>query len=276
MMRKLLWSLFVLVALSACDGKKDVAPPPESEAPTDSVEAEPDSLEQVAEEVIPPKSADELFNDFIYGFMTSRKFQKERVRFPLPYVEMGRRDSLKAGQWRFDPLYSRRETYTVIYGRVKDKRMAKSTQLDSVVVETLNLVRKRVKQYLFQRGPIGWMLTSIQVTPLSANENSDFLTFYQRFATDSVFQRAHVAEFVDFTTYDTSTFEEISGTVDVDQWFAFRPELPHNEITNVCYGQSYRHTPYRIVVIDGLSNSMTSSLTFKREGRTWKLVAFEN
>ena len=69
------------------------------------------------------------------------------------------------------------------------------------------------------------MLMAVGETPLAANENGDFLAFYQRFATDSLYQRSHVADPVEFRTYDSETFEEISGVVDVDQWFAFRPDL---------------------------------------------------
>ena len=120
------------------------------------------------------------------------------------------------------------------------------------------------------------MLMAVGETPLAANENGDFLAFYQRFATDSLYQRSHVADPVEFRTYDSETFEEISGVVDVDQWFAFRPDLPRDVITNLRYGQPYAGSDCRIVVINGLSSSLSCNLTFKRWGKTWRLVAFQN
>lgn len=266
----------MVAVLAACDGKKEVAPPVEPAVVRDTVETVADTLEPETEEVAPPKSADELFDDFIYGFMTNRRFQKSRVQFPLPFDAGGHRRMLTAAEWRFNPLFAEHETYTVIFSREEDMQMPKSTAVDSVVLEWCELSRGRVRSYFFERGQAGWMLMAVGETPLAANENGDFLAFYQRFATDSLYQRSHVADPVEFRTYDSETFEEISGVVDVDQWFAFRPDLPRDVITNLRYGQPYAGSDCRIVVINGLSSSLSCNLTFKRWGTTWRLVAFQN
>ncbi len=276
MMKRILWISFLLVCMASCERKKPVAPQSVVDEVIDTVESVADTTDTIAEEKEPPKSVDELFNDFIYGFMTNRKFQKSRIHFPLPCEVNGKKDSLSVEQWRFDRLYAREEAYTVIYVTAQDEEMAKSTALSHVVVEWIDLVRRKVKAYEFNRQPRGWMLTALRVTPLSQNENASFLTFYQQFATDSAFQREHVTDPVEFKTYDTDSFEEISGVVDVDQWFLFRPDLPHDVITNIRYGQSYKGRKSRVVAINGLSSSMFSNLTFEREGDTWMLVAFEN
>ncbi len=275
-MKRLLWCLLLLTCVVSCQEKKTVAPEPVPVVEEDSVVAVVDTTAVVEEEIDPPKSADELFNDFIYGFMTNRKFQRARIRFPLVYEVNGRVDSIMPDEWDFDRLYSEKEVYTVIYGKASEEEKAKSTSLSHVVVEWIELTRRRVKSYEFDRGPRGWMLTALRSMPLGRNENASFLIFYQRFATDSVFQREHVTDPVAFKTYDSENFEEISGVVDIDQWFLFRPDLPHDVITNIRYGQSYKGSKFRIVAINSLSSSMFSYLTFEREGDTWMLVAFEN
>ena len=283
MMKRLLLGSLVLWLWCACTKKKETMPlsVPETPDDTSSVPVDTfilpvDTVESVIEEVDPPTSVDELFDDFIYGFMTNRKFQYSRIRFPLPYAADGREDSLTAAQWRFDRIYSQQESYTVIYARAKEEQMAESTDLSHVVVEWIELEKSQVSEYIFDRLPEGWFLTAFRIVPVTENVNADFISFYQCFACDSVFQREHIREPVEFKTYDNDSFEEISGVVDVDQWFVFHPDLPTDVITNIDYGQSYTDSDYRIMAINSLSSSMFSYLTFKRSADTWILVSFEN
>lgn len=132
-------------------------------------------------------------------------------------------------------------------------------------MEWINLNKKTVKQYDFQREEGIWKLKALRYEAVRQNANADFLNFYQRFAVDSAFQRRHVSQTVSFKTYDSDNFETVEGVVDVDQWFAFKPDLPHGVIANVNYGQQYRDNRERVMVISGLSNSMHSVLTFKKK-----------
>lgn len=151
-MKRLLWCLFLLACVASCQEKKTVAPEPAPVEEVDSVVADVDTTDAVEEEIEPPKSADELFDDFIYGFMTNRKFQRARIRFPLRYEVNGRTDSIMPDEWKFDRLYSEKEVYTVIYGKASEEEKAKSTSLSHVVVEWIELTRRRVKSYEFDRG----------------------------------------------------------------------------------------------------------------------------
>lgn len=227
---------------------------------------------------MPPKSVDGLFDDFIYSFMTNRAFQMQRINFPLSVTDArsGHKSFIPAAQWKHDRLYSIRQTYVIIYDDAKAQSREKDTKTDRATVEWINFPKKSVKQYLFARQNGLWKLIALRYEAFKQNANADFLNFYQRFATDSVFQRKHVAATVNFTTYDTDNFEMVEGVVDVDQWFAFKPDLPYGEIANVNYGQLYRNSLERIMVINGLSNSMHSSLVFKRKGGQWILTKFEN
>lgn len=276
-MKKVFLCVFVVWSfLTSCQG-----PVKQQTNSRDSVMLQADSVvvgsSVVADEKMPPKSVDGLFDDFIYSFMTNRKFQMQRIDFPLLISDArkGSKSFIQQKQWRFDRLYATKQSYIVIYDH-NNTNLEKNTKLNKVVVEWINLNKKTIKQYNFFREEGIWKLKSLRYETIRQNANADFLTFYQRFAVDSVFQRRHVSQTVSFKTYDSDNFETVEGVVDVDQWFAFKPDLPHGVIANVNYGQQYRDNRERVMVISGLSNSMYSVLTFKKKNGSWILTKFEN
>ena len=66
---------------------------------------ENDTLETLAEETPMPKSADELFDDFIFNFAGSKRVQKQRIHFPLSIVEDGVVKNIGRNDWKFDPFF---------------------------------------------------------------------------------------------------------------------------------------------------------------------------
>lgn len=277
-MKKVFLCVFVVLGvLTSCQGSVK-----QQTNSRDSVMSQADSVvvdsSVVVDEKMPPKSVDGLFDDFIYSFMTNRRFQMQRIDFPLPVSDArtGTKSYLQQKQWHYDRLYSTKQAYIVIYGHHNNTNLEKDTKLNRVVVEWINLNKKTVKQYDFQREEGIWKLKALRYEDVRQNANADFLNFYQRFAVDSAFQRRHVSQTVSFKTYDSDNFETVEGVVDVDQWFAFKPDLPHGVIANVNYGQQYRDNRERVMVISGLSNSMHSVLTFKKKNGSWILTKFEN
>ena len=275
-MKPFLLGLLFIGSLCACDGKKVGNSTEEISKDSDTIVSESDSIAETLEDANPPKSADELFDDFLYSFTASRKYQKKRILFPLKVTTNGAVSKIENKAWHFDRLYQSRDTYTVLFSQEKDMRLEKDTSLKSVTVEWIYLKEKRVKQYFFNKISGQWFLTEIVKTGLSSHNNGNFFHFYEKFATDSLLQRHHLSEPLTFVTYDEETAQTIEGYVDKDQWFVFRPELPRDIITNVNYGQSFRNKNKRVLVIKGVANSMQSILTFKEEGGEWRLIRFEN
>ena len=94
-MKKIILAIFLLVLVMACGGHKESSPIQE-ETSTDSLVAEvadTTAADTEAEEETPPRTVDELFDDFIYAFMEKQHFQKARIKFPLQYIIEGK-DSL--------------------------------------------------------------------------------------------------------------------------------------------------------------------------------------
>ncbi len=265
--------LFMAMGITACRDKK----PPVDETPqvdTTKVDTtEVDSAENVIEETPMPKAADELFDDFFFNFAANRKLQRERIQFPLQVVSGGKTTLMQPGQWQTDHFFMNQDFYTLIFDSQKQMEIVKDTTVGHVVVEKINLGRKSVKQYVFDRINGQWRMTSINNGGVYQNQNASFLNFYQKFVTDSTFQTESINDPLKFVGPDPETDQgNVDGILAPEQFATFGPELPTGEIYNIIYGQKYTKTDQKIFVIRGIANGLETQLTFKRVDGKWKLV----
>lgn len=224
----------------------------------------------------PPKKADELFDDFAFAFMKNRKFQKQRIEWPLAYHVDGRNEQISSSQWKYDSMYSRYEIYTLIFADTKGDKAAKDTTLRRVVVEELDLDSQRAKSYDFERKNGEWMLTSLTDGPMDESENSDFYRFYHKFATDEEFQQAHIASPLPFSTFDDDEFKMIETTIEPADFAECAPELPKSKITNILYGQKYKNSNLRVLSLRAHASGMECQMVFKKHNGEWQLTRLEN
>lgn len=271
----LLFALFVgLWCTVGCKSRTETpAIVTEQRVDTDSVAT--DSTSTAAETPI-PKKADEYFDDFAFAFMKKPRFQRSRIVFPLEHIVDGKRSEIQKSAWKYDRMYSARETYTLIFDSPKGAGMAKDTSVTRVVVEELDLSRQRIKSYLFLRENSEWRLTRLSEEKMERSANSDFYAFYQRFSTDPAYQREHIASQLAFSTFDEDNFKRMEGFISASQWPDFAPELPKNKLTNVLYGQTFNNSNLRLLSISSLSSGLTSTLTFRRRNGKWKLTRLDN
>lgn len=239
--------------------------------------ADSDSVVLAKEAKEVPEAVDEFFSDFIYSFTTNKAFQFLRVRFPLTCISGAKKSTISRSQWRYSKLYTKNQTYTVFFDSKSSMKLEKSRNIDSVVIERINMNSKAVRGYLFKKMEGKWMLTEINDYPLSKYKDAEFMVFYQKFATDTAFQQKHVAESVSFVTADPDDeFETMTGELDNDQWPSFRPELPSGVLSNIDYGQSLRLRNRRVLAIEGSSSGFMCILFFKKTSGGWMLYRFEN
>ena len=275
-MRKIYGMLFLLALSASCGRNRTAEPQPGVQPDTDSVRTDTlaDSLAQ--EEPEPPLAADGLFGDFIFNFMRSQRFQRERVRFPLAVRENGAERLLPREEWKHDRLYAKAEVYTMLFDDVKSMGNSKDTAVKRVTVDMLDFKRKSVKQYIFNKERGAWLLTGLDIHPLAQDVNSDFYTFYLRFAGDAAYRRGHVANPFALTITDPDSFEPMKGDADAAQWDDYAPELPRDLMANVNYGQTYAPTGQRVLLVSSVDGAMTSSITFRKRGKNWVAVKLEN
>lgn len=267
--------------MAACNGKKaasevDYAADSVFESsfgPSDSFNASSASLDEEL-----PKRADELFDDFIFEFARLKKVRLERVEFPLLSVVRGDTVWLTEEQWKYESLFMDQDYYTVFYNDEEQMDLEKSTDLDKVDVEQIHLEKRWVKTCRFQRLKGEWRLTQESIRDFTAAEPLDkFMDFYRRFVSDAAFQQRSVSNPLRYVTTDPDDdFNTIEGTLDHDQWDAFKPQLPDGVITNIRYGQTYDNPDGMILVKAGISNGLMDILDFRKKDGEWKLVSYEN
>jgi hypothetical protein len=236
-----------------------------------------DSTENLISQTPMPKTADELFDDFVFNFAANRKLQLKRIVFPLPVYRNGKLEKkIEKGHWRMEHFFMHQDYYTLILDNEKQVKLAKDTTIDHVVVEKIFFHLKTVQQFLFNRIKGKWMLTSINYKPMYQNDNASFLKFYQHFAVDSAFQMRSMAEEVKFSGPDpTNDMATMTGIIMPQQWPDFKPGiLPSGTIYNIIYGQTYKETNYKVLMIRGIANSNEVVYVFRRFGKRWKLVKF--
>lgn len=268
-----------LLVLFSCQKKNSLVEGPAKTAigldslKGDSI-SEDDSLKQTAPI---PKSADEYFNDFIYSFTTNTKYQFSRVVFPLPCIEYGKATYLKKSQWKFTKLHTRDAIYTVFFDKKSSLDLEKDKNIVDVKIEYFKMKQRQVHRYDFKKIADRWMLVQIEDFALRDYKDHSFIEFYQKFASDTIFQMNHVKSPLSIRVVDPDDeFEKMEGVLEPEQWPSFRPELPVNEFTNIDYGQTLKFHNRRIVAIEGSSNGFLCLLYFEKVHGQWLLYRFEN
>lgn len=280
-MRKLIAGVVLFAFLASCGNKKaDINPFAAITNEVDSVRHRTDTLHQIkAPEEPVPIEADESFDDFIYNFASDDALQRQRVKFPLSYYNRNEASKIEKKYWKHDDLFTKQSYYTLLFDREEDMDLVGDTALTSVQVEWIYIRTHMMKKYYFERIKGAWILEAINLRPIEKNENEDFLEFFGRFATDSLFQCHRVSQPLAFVTTDPDDdFAVLETTLDLNQWFAFKPSLPTDRLSNINYGQKNADdSSHKILALKGIGNGLSNILYFRR-GVTgnWELYKFED
>lgn len=265
----------IMLLMFSCTGKKAGQT---DEVPTDSVAdstdvAVTDTMELLITQTPMPRAADAMFDDFIFNFVANKKLQKERTVFPLRTTEGDKTVNTKEEQWKMERLFMRQGYYTLLFSDEKQMSLMKDTAVSQAIVEKIQLKKNRVVNYRFFRVKGAWMMTSINVTPISENANASFLNFYQKFVTDSVFQLESINETVQFVGPDPDDdFAQMEGVITPDTWEAFAPTLPVKVLYNIVYGKPKAANKEMIFLMKGVANGLEMELRFKKVGNKWLLM----
>ena len=265
----------IMLLMFSCTGKKTGQT---DEVPTDSVAdssevAVTDTMELLITETPMPRAADAMFDDFIFNFVANKKLQKERTVFPLRTTEGDKTTNMNKEQWKMERLFMRQGYYTLLFSDEEQMSLMKDTAVSQAIVEKIQLKKNRVVNYRFFRVKGAWMMTSINVTPISENANASFLNFYQKFVTDSVFQLESINETVQFVGPDPDDdFAMMEGVITPDTWEAFAPALPVKVLYNIVYGKPKAANKEMIFLMKGVANGLEVELGFKKVGNKWLLM----
>lgn len=226
-----------------------------------------------------PTEADELFDDFVFNYASDTTLQRQRTYFPLPYVVDGEQRVIKGVEWEHDSLFLRQNMYLLLFDRETDMDIVGDTALTKAKVEWFYLKNQYVKRYNFERNRGIWMLTHVDQYRMENEDRNGFRRFYARFVTDSLYQRTHVRNPLPFITLDPDDeFDILETTLDINQWFAFRPAFPMDSVAVIDYGQKHDGmSTNKIVKMNGIGNGFSNVLYFRQITRgEWQLCKFED
>ena len=69
----------------------------------------------------------------------------------------------------------------------------------------------------------------------------------------------------------------VETTLDVNQWYAFRPSLPADKLSNINYGQKNEdNSNTKILKVNGIGNGYSNVFYFRRRGGEWKMYKYED
>ena len=231
------------------------------------------------EEMTGPTRADELFDDFIWNFSSDERLQRSRVRFPLQVVTTEGTEQLQREDWEFDGLLANQPNYTLMFDNEADLDLESDTSLNSAELEWLYLDSKIQQRYFFNRNKGAWVLDSIRMSPLAIDDgDGGFLSFYSHFANDSIYQLEHITNPIEFVTLDPDDeFTVLETTMGVSQWFAFKPDLPTDRLTNINYGQANNDSSrMKILKVNEFVDGSCIILYFRKRGGEWEMYKFED
>ena len=256
-MKKILIGVLALSLLAACADKKRKSETISVIQTTDSSLCDIDSV-QIEDDLIDSFEAmvNEQFDDFIYNFASNPSLQLERISFPLPYNDNGTVSEIDEATWVHDDLFVDQDYYTLLFDREEDIELVGDTNLTAVQVEWIYLNTQQVKNYFFTKNNGAWQLDSLDLSPIISTDKENFAQFFAQFAVDTTFQSSRIVDPLIFVTADPDDdFSIIQASLDLEQWFAFKPDLPVDKLSNINYGQrSSDSSNKKILALKGMEN----------------------
>lgn len=281
-MKQIGWMLLCLLTfLFSCDNNKKTKVDPFATITgmVDSATHKADTIHRIKVKEDPkPIEADESFDDFIYNYASDNALQLQRTKFPLPYFNGDVSSRIEEKYWKHDYLFSKQSYYTLLFDNENDLDLVGDTSLTSAQVEWLFLKTRMVKKYYFKRIKGAWMLEAIKLRPIEKNENENFVDFYTRFVTDSIFQSKRIRDPLQYITIDPDDeFSILETTMSLNQWYAFHPLLPVDKLSNVNYGQKNEDkSSTKILKVNGIGNGYSNVFYFRKRGGEWELYKYED
>lgn len=280
--------LLLLAMVCSCSGgKKKIDPFAALTSEVDSARMMNDPNEESATEAgesVKARENDGAFDDFIYNFTSDHSMQISRIKFPLRVSDGEKHSLINKEEWEHENLFTNEEFYTLLYDREEDMDLGDDMSTNRATFEWIYPSTGTEKQYCFGRNEGIWTLDSILIHPIEDKVTADFITFYGRFATDTLFQATHISPHLTFVTTDPDDdFSVIETTLDLNQWFAFSPTLPSDKLSNICYGSNPprqdegQPTGKKILMLKGMGNGFSNVFYFKTRARGgWELYKFED
>ena len=241
-----------------------------------------DTLSEVEEEIEEADEADRLdtsFDDFLFAFTHSDRLQNKRIEWPLSYTDAeGNVRKINSLSSSSEFRFLKGDFFTVMYGdRIQVEEQKQAMEDSLIIVERIDLQEENLRAYEFKLLCGKWKLTSMRDIVFYESDIFDFLTFYARFSSDTLYQQSHVEKTLTVMMLDPEEDDAyIEGTINAEQWRSFCPEVPNGVISNIRYGVQKYNPKQMIMQKSGSSNGLQELYFFTKEDNEWYLTSYEN
>ena len=224
----------------------------------DSINDEPIGLEELDlfEEETIPESADELFDDFLYSYISNADFMRRRTARGVSPLQMPTDQPL-----------------CVIYEREEDLMLSKDTTTVQVKMEQIEWEQDIMHIFTFNKTSGQWLLASIADDEISNTPNADFLVFLRDFLTDSLYRHESLRLPL-LMCYNNEEGELDETEMTADEWAELYSQLPDmsRQIINLDYGQPLFSKNRKSIQLQELSNGLFMKFHFDFTGERWQLI----
>lgn len=220
-----------------------------------------------------PSGAEELFDDFVVNFASNERLQRRRIVFPLKVKADGKMHEMDSLEWEMQAFFMNDDGYIQIFDTPQQMERVSDTTVNRAIVERISFDSDSVHQFLFSRTGGRWRLDELHWERLAEHPDAAFLSFYRRFAADSLFQQKSLAAAIEFAGPDPDDdFGRMEGFITPGSWEAFAPELPQGTMYNIVYGEPNGRSNQKIFVMKGVADGDAIELTFKQKRGRWRLT----
>lgn len=235
-----------------------------------------DSLSNNKNSELEEESAtDELFEEFLYNFVSEDKFQLRRIKFPLKVNTVsGDSTHILKKNWKHNDSFANEDYYSVIFDKEDDIDLVADSALNEITIKLADNDISLLKSYVFSKTKKIWKLNGI----LEEDRKSDldsFEDFLFKFVTDTVFQTERLKSHIIYVHTDPDNdFEILEEKINHEQWNVVRPQYCSQKLAYIDYSNGSKYDK-KVVIIKGLANGYSTILFFKKEKGRWVLYKYE-
>lgn len=264
---KMKYSLYIIgvvggmccMLFSACWFVSDVS---DSDAEKDSIAVDSLGLEELDlfKETVIPKAADEVFDDFLFSYISNTTFATQRTSSGVEALTMNDEDAS-----------------VMIYEREEDLVLQKDTSLQQVTMERIEWDHDIIHNYQFGKKLGQWFLNAQEDNDISDNPNASFLVFLKDFLLDSLYRHESIQLPLFYKFYSEEDEGMVETELSYEEWDELYNDLPRLDdyMYNIDYGQSLISTNRKSLLLKGLSNGLSMKFHFGFSDGRWQLIELE-
>lgn len=222
------------------------------------------------------KKAERLF-DFYYSFAYNKKFQIERIKFPLTIEENDKKYQVNKLEWKQDSLFTNLEYITFIYNSHSQTFEYDKDNGDKAIFSWIYPLKGEQKDYYFIRETDKWYLLKVSTHTFENSNPETFIPFLQKFMSDSAFQKSRIKfplETLFLEGTEDGDYKEKTENTNSNDWKFISLYDKAKSITNFSdsWDSKINEKDKMLLYIGGVENGINIKYFFTKIDEKWYLT----